>query len=111
MAQKVKIRFYKRNPKGKRGELVMTIVGTGRTKALAKSSATRNARTYVRRNIIAGFHDATGFHPIRASADYSPGRAGEKFRSGGHGRSKGKQRRRVAGGIAKRGGALYSSHF
>jgi hypothetical protein len=27
-----------------------------------------------RRNIAQGFYDATGFHPIRASADYDPDR-------------------------------------
>lgn len=30
-----------------------------------------------RRNIAAGFWDDSGFHPIRASYDYSPSRAGE----------------------------------
>jgi hypothetical protein len=34
-----------------------------------------------RRNIAEGFYNATGFHPIRASYDYSPRRAGER-RSG-----------------------------
>ena len=34
-----------------------------------------------RRNIAAGFHDEEGqFHPIRASFDYDPGRAGESRR-------------------------------
>lgn len=35
------------------------------------------------RNIMAGFHDEEGvFHPIRASSDYDPGRAGEGSRKG-----------------------------
>ena len=34
-----------------------------------------------RSNIAAGFHDEEGqFHPIRASFDYDPGRAGESRR-------------------------------
>lgn len=32
-----------------------------------------------RRNITAGFYDEEGiFHPIRASADYDPGRGGDR---------------------------------
>ena len=30
-----------------------------------------------RKNVEMGFYDATGFHPIRASADYRRSRAGE----------------------------------
>jgi len=38
------------------------------------------------KNVAMGFHDLRGvFHPIRASADYDPGRAGE---SGGTRRKK-----------------------
>jgi hypothetical protein len=29
------------------------------------------------KNIAAGYYDSTGFHPIRASQDYDPGRIGE----------------------------------
>jgi hypothetical protein len=31
------------------------------------------------KNIAAGFYDATGFHPIRSSADYDPDRAGDDY--------------------------------
>src|SRR5205807_186521 len=34
--------------------------------------------TPLKRNVAAGFHDDSGFHPLRASYDYSPARAGEK---------------------------------
>jgi len=40
----------------------------------------RNAR---RKNMEMGFHDDTGFHPIRASADYSPAVAGENWKTVG----------------------------
>jgi hypothetical protein len=41
-----------------------------------KSSLKKNPK---RRNIAAGFYDEDGyFHPIRASYDYSPSRAGDK---------------------------------
>lgn len=33
------------------------------------------------KNVAAGFYDATGFHPIRASSDYSPKRGGDKIRA------------------------------
>lgn len=48
----------------------------GKTKSAAKA----NARAYFRkaRNIMAGFYDEDGeFHPIRASSDYDPSRAGD----------------------------------
>lgn len=32
------------------------------------------------KNVAAGFYDATGFHPIRRSADYDSDRAGEDFK-------------------------------
>ena len=31
------------------------------------------------KNIAAGFYNATGFHPIRSSADYDPDRAGDSY--------------------------------
>lgn len=46
-----------------------------------KQAALSNAKGYFRktRNIKAGFYDEDGeFHPIRASSDYSPTRAGDK---------------------------------
>lgn len=33
------------------------------------------------RNVQAGFYDATGFHPLRASSDYDPDRAGDDYES------------------------------
>lgn len=33
----------------------------------------------IRRNIAQGYYDGTGFHPIRASADYDPDRAGDSY--------------------------------
>jgi hypothetical protein len=53
---------------------------TGKTKKAAVGAAT----TYLRKhpNITAGFYDEDNqFHPIRASRDYSPSRAGEGRRS------------------------------
>lgn len=58
-------------PSGKR---VARFEFFGPTKQKAENSARSFAR---RKNVFAGFHDDTGFHPIRASADYSPSRAGE----------------------------------
>lgn len=31
------------------------------------------------KNVAAGFYDASGFHPIRSSADYDPDRAGDDY--------------------------------
>lgn len=48
----------------------------------SKKQAVQNAKRVLRRhfkNVIAGFKDSSGFHPIRASADYKPSRAGEKM--------------------------------
>lgn len=49
----------------------------------------------VRRNVEAGYYDATGFHPIRASRDYDADRAGDEYstgRSTGRGAKKGKKK-------------------
>jgi hypothetical protein len=49
----------------------------GKTRKGALSAARKYIATH--RNIFAGFRDEDGiFHPIRASKDYSPSRAGEK---------------------------------
>lgn len=58
----------------------IAIFGTPAQKAaLRRSRAARRVNPRRRRNIAAGFHDEDGyFHPIRASHDYSPQRAGEK---------------------------------
>jgi hypothetical protein len=54
-----------------------------------KNSRRARPRRRMRRNIAAGFYDEDGyFHPIRASYDYKPERAGE-------GRKRRKSRRRV----------------
>jgi hypothetical protein len=110
MAQKVRMKLFERMKNGKRRHLI-TFHGVGKSKKAAKAHVRRIANAYLRKNIVAGFYDATGFHPIRASADYSAGRAGEKHRAGGHGLTKGKQTRSRRSGKAKRSGALYSSHF
>lgn len=46
-----------------------------------RAARRRKSNSRRRRNIAEGFYNATGFHPIRASYDYSPRRAGE-HRSG-----------------------------
>jgi hypothetical protein len=48
-------------------------------RAIGRASNPRR-RARRRKNVAEGFYNATGFHPIRASYDYSPGRAGEKRR-------------------------------
>jgi hypothetical protein len=56
--------------KTRRGTVVDIFRGSGRP----------NPRT-PRRNVAAGFYDEDAvFHPIRASFDYSPARAGERAR-------------------------------
>lgn len=56
-------------------------------------------RRYLR-NVAAGFYDATGFHPLRASADYDPVRTGEAGRPRPYGtkrpRSKAAQKKYLA---------------
>jgi hypothetical protein len=45
------------------------------------------------KNVAAGFVDEDGiFHPIRASYDYKPGRAGEKAKKARKTKAKGKKR-------------------
>lgn len=52
----------------------------------------------VRRNVAQGYYDATGFHPIRASKDYDPDRAGDEYSDTGRKRKaqakKAKKRKR-----------------
>ncbi len=48
----------------------------GKTIKAAKSAARRYFGR--KRNVEMGFYDAHGFHPIRASSDYSGAKAGEK---------------------------------
>ena len=49
----------------------------GRSRKNAKSKAKSLLRRLFGRNVAEGFYDSTGFHPIRASRDYSKARAGE----------------------------------
>lgn len=65
-----------------------TFPGKSYKKALAAG------RRYLK-NIAAGFYDEDGiFHPIRASYDYSPGRAGEARRRRPKAKKRTKTRRR-----------------
>jgi hypothetical protein len=111
MARKVKIKLFERMKNGTRRH-VATIHGEGRTKALAQSNAKRTLGSYVKKNIIAGFQDATGFHAIRASADYVPALHGEKSRPSRK-LTGAKQKKYLAGrgARARKAGALYSKHF
>ena len=51
---------------------------------MAKKRATR-------KNVEAGFWNATGFHPIRASRDYDADRAGDEYGDYGPGYGQGKK--------------------
>jgi len=56
---------------------IATLTFRGRS----KKEALENAQSFSERhNVAMGFTDASGFHPIRASEDYSRKRAGEKPR-------------------------------
>lgn len=44
-----------------------------------------------RKNVEAGFWNATGFHPIRSSRDYDADRAGDEYGDHGPGYGKGKK--------------------
>lgn len=57
----------------------------------------RGMRKVRRRNVEAGFHDEFGFHPIRSSRDYDPGRVGEGKRVS-HRTKPRKRRTKVIGG-------------
>lgn len=61
---------------------------TGR---LAARAIKKTVKTRKRRNVQQGFYDSSGFHPIRASADYSPAVAGETGRRAKTTRSKTKR--------------------
>lgn len=65
----------------------VTVRVRGKSRKSAMSRANSFRRTHLK-NIMAGFYDEDGiFHPIRASKDYSPSRAGEG-RRGGRARAK-----------------------
>lgn len=57
---------------GRGREKLGTLTVRGRTQKQANARGRRMLR-----NIAAGFYDDAGFHPIRASHDYDPSRAGE----------------------------------
>jgi hypothetical protein len=70
-------------PKGQElGRVSYTVRAPNKRSARAKIDRLLKAHKVkkARRNVEMGFWDATGFHPIRASEDYSAGRAGERFR-------------------------------
>jgi hypothetical protein len=70
---------------------------------LVKSGAfAKKAVRTRRRNIAEGFYDASGFHPIRGSADYKPFRAGETPK----GKHKAAQTRRRKASLAAAKGSL-----
>jgi hypothetical protein len=80
----------RRNPPGNRaiagyGSTTMNphrvITGYGSTvmNGSGKTNVVFNGRRGRRRNIQQGFWNATGFHPIRASKDYDPDRAGDEY--------------------------------
>ena len=71
-----KIKLFRKNPGGKRTH-VATLTVRGKTKKQAAANARRVARHHVK-NVEMGFYDSSGFHPIRASKDYSGAQAGEK---------------------------------
>jgi hypothetical protein len=58
------------------------------TKRLASRAIKKTVKTRRRRNVAQGFYDSSGFHPIRASADYDPAIAGETGRKAKTTRSK-----------------------
>ncbi len=62
-------RASKKNPK----QLKSMHTFFGKTAQAVKSAA----KAFVKKNIAEGFWDGGIFHPIRASSDYSRGRAGE----------------------------------
>jgi len=70
-----RIKLFRKNPGGKRTHLA-TMTVHGKSKKQAKANVGVLARNFLKN--VEGFQDETGFHPIRASKDYSGARAGEK---------------------------------
>jgi len=82
----------------RRNRRVGSVVGLGATVKKAESAGKSILRSLgIRKNVAAGFWDDSGFHPIRASYDYSPARVGEK-RSRPHRRTRATGRRAGFGG-------------
>jgi hypothetical protein len=70
------------SPRGRElGRVTYLVKAKNRAGALAKLrqmfSATKPKKLSTKKNVDQGFWDSRGFHPIRASADYNAGRAGE----------------------------------
>jgi hypothetical protein len=68
----IKLRPHGSNPSTKPLG-ILTVLGRSKKKAVAKGKRLLRRLT----NVSEGFYDSTGFHPIRASKDYSKARAGE----------------------------------
>lgn len=62
------------------GRQVGTAIFFGKSLKAAQEAGKRYFR---KMNVAAGFTDASGFHPIRASFDYDPRQAGERSASFG----------------------------
>lgn len=70
-------------PKGQElGRVSYTVRAPNKRSARSKISRLMKAHRVrkARKNVEMGFWDARGFHPIRASKDYSAGRASEGYR-------------------------------
>ncbi|HUD74591.1 MAG TPA: hypothetical protein VMQ76_05915 [Terracidiphilus sp.] len=88
---------------GKKGKnpVIGKVIFQGKT----HKEVVRNARAFSKAkhipfasNVSEGFYDATGFHPIRSSADYSPAKAGEgKSKKAKHSRATRATRKRAMG--------------
>jgi hypothetical protein len=77
------------SPGGKElGRVTYTVKAKNKSGALTKLRQMMKAKNRKRKkNVEMGFWDAKGFHPMRASRDYSGARAGEG-RAGGRARAK-----------------------
>jgi len=85
------------NP-SKSGRVTIRVPAKTRKAAVTRARALRKKlRT---KNVEMGFYDGTGFHPIRASKDYSSA----EVKHGSEGRKARSKR-------ARRSGALYSTHY
>lgn len=84
----------------------VTIPIKGKTVKAARAKANAFKRHHLK-NVERGFFDASGFHPLRSSADYSAARAGEgsskRARSARTSRAIGKGRARARTARARRG--------
>jgi len=81
------VAWFRRSPEGRGNKWYRAYLGNPKRKAKRKQRYFRisgqtarrlNALLGRKKNVEMGFYDATGFHPIRASKDYSGARAGER---------------------------------